>query len=285
MKDNKRFSVLPIGFSAYERKLFESIVSLTKGRTRSYRIADDSQARVDIFVVNGDEPDAVRIWQDRRSASGGESSLVVSKSPIPQAGAAHVRRPLIFTRLVAALDQLTTQKLKFAPELVIEQGADVSSELERTLKQLPDAVGEGSQFRALVVDDSPSVRKLMEIELRISGITGDFAESAGKAWELLSSRSYDIIFLDVVLPDVDGYQICKSIKKDPSKKHTPVIMLTGKSSPFDRVRGKLAGCNSYLVKPVPHDALQNVFRGYLPARDKRADHLPLGDARPTLAHG
>jgi twitching motility two-component system response regulator PilG len=69
--------------------------------------------------------------------------------------------------------------------------------------------------------------------------------------------------LDVVLPDGDGYQLSKLIKHDKLKKRTPVIMLTGKSSPFDKVRGKLAGCDAYIPKPAKHDTLQKVINQYL----------------------
>lgn len=197
----------------------------------------------------------------------------------------HVHRPLVFTRVVAALDQVAIQNLKSAPDLVIGQEANVPSELKSAFNRRSGDDGERLQYRALVVDDSPSVRKLMEIELRISGIAGDFAESADEAWLLLSRRTYDLVFLDVVLPGVDGYYICKSIRKNQSTKHTPVVMLTGKSSPFDRVRGKLAGCNSYLVKPAPHDALQKVFRRYLPSDDKKTDRHSLGALNPSLVSG
>ena len=118
--------------------------------------------------------------------------------------------------------------------------------------------------KALVVDDSETVRKQVELELRELGIEGDFVENAEQAFAYLnSSAHYDIIFLDVVLPDGDGYTICKTMKKDKHRKQTPVIMLTGKDSTFDRVRGKLAGCDIYLTKPVSREAFQEVVSQYL----------------------
>ena len=99
--------------------------------------------------------------------------------------------------------------------------------------------------KVLVVDDSP-----VNIALRRAGITAEFAEDAESALQLIETRSYDILFLDVVLPGKDGYEICKAVKRDKDKKHIPVIMLTGKSSPIDKVKGKLSGCDAYLTKPV-----------------------------------
>ena len=91
------------------------------------------------------------------------------------------------------------------------------------------------------------------------------AESGEQAFEFLNkSQGYDLIFLDVILPGlVDGYNICKTIKRDKQRKRIPVIMLTGKGSPFDRIRGKLAGCNTYLTKPVRREQFQTVVKKYL----------------------
>ena len=80
---------------------------------------------------------------------------------------------------------------------------------------------------------------------------------------MLAQNSYDIIFLDVVLPGTDGYQVCKDIRKNPGTRQTPVIMLTSKSSPFDRVRGSLVGCSAYLTKPVDYNAFRAAVSKYL----------------------
>ena len=121
------------------------------------------------------------------------------------------------------------------------------------------------QHKALVVDDSATTRKQIEIELEQLGIAVDLAESGEQAFEFLNkSQGYDLIFLDVILPGlVDGYNICKTIKRDKQRKRIPVIMLTGKGSPFDRIRGKLAGCNTYLTKPVRREQFQTVVKKYL----------------------
>jgi twitching motility two-component system response regulator PilG len=122
---------------------------------------------------------------------------------------------------------------------------------------------EPSVQTALVVDDSSTVRKQIELELKLFGIEVDAVESGEQAFESLAQKSYDLIFLDVVLPGIDGYQICKNIKKDKARKKTPVIMLTSKSSPFDRIKGALAGCDTYLTKPVKQTAFQKVIKKHL----------------------
>ena len=80
---------------------------------------------------------------------------------------------------------------------------------------------------------------------------------------MVDMKHYDIIFLDVVLPGMDGYQVCKNIKRNPVIKHTPVVMLTSKSSPFDKVRGSMAGCNAYLTKPVDYDKFHHVLDQFM----------------------
>ena len=115
----------------------------------------------------------------------------------------------------------------------------------------------------LVVDDSSTVRRQVGLELERLDIQVDAAESGEQAFELLARNRYDLIFLDVILPGVDGYHLCKAIKKDKTMKKTPVVMLTSKSSPFDRVKGALSGCDAYLTKPVKQSAFQGVVKKYL----------------------
>ena len=121
-----------------------------------------------------------------------------------------------------------------------------------------------SRPRALVVDDSASVRKQLELELEFFNVTVDYAEDGESALKLSSERSYDVAFLDVVLPDIDGFQICKHIKS--AAEDVKVIMLTGKASQADKIKGKLAGCDDYLVKPVGRNTFQSTVKSYLNER-------------------
>lgn len=127
-------------------------------------------------------------------------------------------------------------------------------------------------LRALIVDDSLTVREQLRSALDRAGILSDQAESAESALVQLHANSYDIIFLDVVMPGADGYEVCRSIKKNAYTRGMPVLMLTSRSSPFDRARGALAGCDSYLVKPITWDtffaAIDKVLSKYF--RNDRA---------------
>jgi twitching motility two-component system response regulator PilG len=119
-------------------------------------------------------------------------------------------------------------------------------------------------IKALAVDDSTTVRRLMDLTLTPVGVEVEFADNGEDALMLAQRRNYDIIFLDVMLPGIDGYQVCKAIKSDKTTKHTPVVMLTSKDSAFDRVRGIMAGTDVYLTKPLDRAALLGAMKKFLP---------------------
>lgn len=119
--------------------------------------------------------------------------------------------------------------------------------------------------RALVVDDSLPVRIQMRQALQPLSWQVDYAENGEQALPLLDANDYDIIFLDVVMPGIDGYDVCRHAKGGRHR-DTPVIMLTSASSPADRVKGKLAGCNTYLIKPVTPPVLRQLIEQYLSIR-------------------
>ncbi len=116
-----------------------------------------------------------------------------------------------------------------------------------------------SRYRALVVDDSLAIRKQLELELRDAGIAADFAEDGEIALEKAANNHYDLIFLDIMMPGIDGYEVCRELRKQPQWKKTPITMLSGKTSPLDEVQGVLAGCSTYLTKPIRHDDFQKML--------------------------
>ena len=138
-------------------------------------------------------------------------------------------------------------------------------ETDPNLKHLKQAAV--NKPRVLVVDDSPSVRKQIELELQLFDVDVDFAESVTQSQQCLGSSQYDVAFLDVMLPDGNGFQICKHIKHMGNK--MKVIMLTGKATPADKIKGTMAGCDAYLVKPVGRMTFQNTVCNYLKLKNQR----------------
>ena len=141
------------------------------------------------------------------------------------------------------------------------------------------------QVRVLVVDDSPTVRKQLSLAFARMRVECDVVGSAAEALQRLGEHHYDLALVDVVMPDVDGYKLTRQIRR----KHpgTPVIILTSRSSPFDLARGALAGCGSYLVKPVPlrqlEAAIVKHLRRSLAIDDLRGLIRLSSDAPPRVA--
>jgi two-component system, cell cycle response regulator len=121
----------------------------------------------------------------------------------------------------------------------------------------------------LVVDDNITVREFMKNKLAPFGFNVDFAESGEQAVGFTGQKSYTCVFLDVIMPGIDGYQVCKLIKSKKAASKTAVVMLTSKSSPFDRIRGAMAGCDAYLTKPVDEDKLLETIVKFLPVSGGR----------------
>jgi CheY-like chemotaxis protein len=116
----------------------------------------------------------------------------------------------------------------------------------------------------LVVDDNLTVREFMRSKLAPFNFNVDYAESGEQAVGLTGHRRYACVFLDVVMPGIDGYQVCKLIKSKKAQGKTSVVMLTSKGSPFDKIRGAMAGCDAYLTKPVDEEKLLETIVRFLP---------------------
>ena len=258
MSEKKPFEVALIGIAEKERNILSNIFKLSRHRPHTYSLAATGDP-IQILIVDAESPEAMAEWRSFKlaSADGGSSislpAVMVTKGQPPGDSPYSIRRPFLASRVLAVLDRIAIQII-------------TASTQERIIGKETPAAGastEVRQFTALVVDDSSAIRKQVELELKLLGIQIDAAESGEDAFELLAQKDYSIIFLDVILPGVDGYQLCKTIKKDINKKKTPVIMLTSKSSPFDRVKGALAGCDAYLSKPAKQNAFEKVVKKYL----------------------
>lgn len=116
----------------------------------------------------------------------------------------------------------------------------------------------------LVVDDSPTIRKIVEITLKRYGVQVASAPSGVIALAAIANTPPQLILLDIMLPKVNGYQICQLIRRNPDYRHIPVVMLSGKDGVFDKVRGRLVGATEYITKPFEPRDLLRVVRKYVP---------------------
>src|ERR1700757_2572799 len=104
--------------------------------------------------------------------------------------------------------------------------------------------------RILVVDDVPANVKLLEARLSAEYFDVVTASSGAEALAICARAECDIVLLDIMMPDMDGFEVCRRLKSDPLTHHIPVVMVTALDSPADRVRGLEAGADDFLTKPV-----------------------------------
>lgn len=119
-----------------------------------------------------------------------------------------------------------------------------------------------SQIKVMVIDDSNTIRRSAEIFLKSSGCQVILAEDGFDALAKISNEHPDLIFVDIMMPRLDGYQTCSLIKRNARYKTTPVIMLSSKDGLFDRARGRMVGSDQYLTKPFTQDTLIEAVQVY-----------------------
>ncbi len=261
---SRTFSVSTIGVPRKELHLLRAIFALSKTRSAHFGLADEnSNHNADIIVVNQDDPTAMAEWHSTFTDQKGTPACPTIRltNHIPNDDDRYyLNKPFIATRVLGLLDQITMKELEFEQVLAFNE---TSSSTSTKSLEVSASEHKSENFRALVVDDSLPVRIQMDLALKQFASDVDFAETGDKALEFINDNEYDVIFLDVILPGVDGYEICKKIKSNKEKKNTPVIMLSGNSSPADQVKGRLAGCDTYLIKPVKSDVFKQVISEYL----------------------
>ena len=112
----------------------------------------------------------------------------------------------------------------------------------------------------MVIDDSKTIRRTAEILLKKAGCEVMTATDGFEALALIADNNPDVIFVDIMMPRLDGYQTCSLIKHNQDFKDTPVIMLSSKDGLFDRARGRIVGSEQYLTKPFTKDELLGAIR-------------------------
>ncbi len=284
MSEKQTYHVGVLGVLAFELKILKRIFSLSTSRGKVYKMLSELGGQTpNIFLVDTSNQKSVAQLRAYRKVHPGIPVIKISKQDEPADGAS-VRRPITATRLLSTFDQAVEQcneqskaaeqspQLEKTPTPITPIPGTLAPRTPTPISAAPEtpapkvstsvtkpqkastmsivAPSSDSDQKALVVDDSCTVRKQVGNALKKSGISAEFADSGEMALGMVEKCIYDIIFLDVIMPGVDGYAVCKKIKRSRNTKHIPVVMLTGKSSAFDKVKGKLSGCDTYLTKPV-----------------------------------
>jgi two-component system, cell cycle response regulator len=251
--------VLFIGFGDIQLELARRFVAY-RGLDERIEIRGEQRSggAADGYVVNGDD-----------AAAFGRLALHVRSNPKPvlsvgaQAAPGSVMyAPGPFKPATAnRLGEMMTGKPVVAPATPNTAPAASAVSASKVVA-FPRPVTPESNAQVLVVDDSEMVRRTMLRKITEYGHTSDLAENGEEAMAMLLSNQYRVIFLDVMMPGLNGLEICKRIKRSPEYKGTAVYMLTSKDGMFDRVRANMAGCDGYLVKPLESRKLRDVLEKY-----------------------
>lgn len=285
-QEHPQLTVAILGFEKTDEDNFIRFFQTNRPDQRRYTASKQTlHLASDILMVNYDNPVALRERDTILSSKPTIPVVAVSRGPLLDPPLYHIRGLLFAARILTTLDKVnidsaeknqpkniqsdsinqhTTEQKQPLKQVSIEtdtrlQETSKAPVSEPTKEQKPVTSSAGN-YRALVVDDSVAIQKSIEINLstlpQIGGI--DFADSGESALEKAESGHYDLIFLDVMMPGIDGYETCTRLRKNPIYKKTPIIMVSGKTSPLDEVKGVMAGCTTYLTKPVQKDAFNKL---------------------------
>ena len=250
-----------VGLPLTDQATFERVISFCKARGQSFETTlNPSESDV---LITDDEENNLKTAQQLQGKS---LLLVVSNDKDCTQGDVQLQRPLLVTRVMRTMETLPSKLLTpqtkeniTPPVPAISQTTEPTPEPEtETPSDEAESLTTTDSYLALVIDDSAAIRKQLEIELRTAGLRCEFAESGEEALEKIKETTYDLLFLDIMMPGIDGYETCGKIRRDPRYKKTPVVMLSGKTAPLDEVKGVIAGASTYLTKPVKQDQFQRV---------------------------
>jgi twitching motility two-component system response regulator PilG len=139
-----------------------------------------------------------------------------------------------------------------------------------TTEQLLTGVETGSSdgvervtIKVMIIDDSNTIRRTAEALLKKAGYEVLTASDGFEAMSMITDHNPDIIFVDIMMPRLDGYQTCQLIKNNKKFRDTPVIMLSSKDGLFDRARGRIAGSEEHVNKPFTQEELIDVINKYV----------------------
>ncbi len=280
----KLFHVAVVGAGASDLDILSRIFSITRYRPRCYQlkvIGESSSlpdltnaAKADIFIVNMHNSNALNYWHRLAALIAPESRRPVLKmskvTPSTETGSEFtISWPINPAKLLQALDNYTIRHLHYYPEFEIGSDEEPSLDTVKNFNAINLAakknrsLGTEKKLRVLVADDSLAVRRQLQIELDAMSADLCLVENGEAAVAAADTEKFDVIFLDVVMPGIDGYTACKTIKKSTLNKQTPIVMLTSRNGKFDKLKGILAGCDTYLTKPINHSEFKDVTQKYL----------------------
>lgn len=280
---SRRFVLEAIGFSDAERTMLASTFRLTSRRAFCYMEAGGPDERADIYLVNADNVQALSMLQERKPSAYAPAVLI--GRPRAMVEWPLIERPIhwmrLFDQLDAQMEAALAERSRRDAAASAWDGRTFRRALDRKPEPAPVFLESAALESVLVVDDSPTVRAFMRQKLAPFRFDVDYAESGEKAIDMTQAKHYTCIFLDILMPGMDGYQVCKRIKSSPATRASAVVMLSSKSSAFDKFRGSWAGCDAYLAKPVGEDELLATIARFLPSARRVAQSVLSAGGAPA----
>ena len=152
-------------------------------------------------------------------------------------------------------------------DLPLAAKVDAFNILLAEIEQQASAPGSAAPGRKiLVVDDSATIRRLISSKIELNGHEAICASDGIEALEKIREFVPDLVLLDIMMPRLDGYQVCKFIRSNEATKNVPIIMISGKDGFFDKVRGRMAGTTGYITKPFGPETLMKTVESYVSQR-------------------
>lgn len=233
--------LLVLGFTPSERQMLDAIVKLSQRRPSPLQLVGAEEAENADIVMIDTADTGLKKWADSQFWLQSKVVIWVDEQEAP--GLNVVQRPIQWSSLPMFLARV----------------------LEQTQAVKESAVAINNTV--LIVDDSLAVRAQLRSLLEPRGLMISEADNAESAIVAAATTAYACIFMDVIMPGIDGYEACRRIKSNSSRgSKANIIMLTSKSSPFHRIKGKMSGCDAYLTKPIDANHLHEVVSRYIPIR-------------------
>lgn len=247
--------VLFIGFTPVQIAMARKLLVFRSLATEIEILAEQqSSVGVAAYVVNADNP-----------SSPSRLALHLRLNPGPALGVGAWAVPGTTAYMPGPFKPATADRLgemvlgtAAAPPIAISAATAGADAPAGNVLAFPGAAA-GLDADVLVVDDSDIVQRTMVRKITEHGQRVDVASNGADALAMLQGHQYKLVFLDVLMPGMDGFEVCKRIKKSAEYKSTAVYLLSSKDGMFDKVRGTMAGCNGYLVKPLEARKLREVL--------------------------
>jgi two-component system, cell cycle response regulator len=245
------FVIVMCGVSGKDARMVEIVVSRAPNMKFKYELVQAANAtRCDIILMDVQASTARGELAALQAKFGKVPIIYVSDDGTLGDPPHRIARRTLLLHVLRTLEEIGNVQMRAVVAAPAPAAPSQSQGNSAPVASAPIEARKLEPLSALIVDDSLTVRTQLQGALDRIGIKGQLADGGQSAIEAVQKQRFELIFLDVVMPGMDGYTLCRQIKSAPTTRNTPVVMLTSRSSPFDRARGALAGCDTYLTKPI-----------------------------------